>query len=708
MQYITLQNSYYTYTMIEENGELRHLSFLPTGYGKQLDPETTFQRTWPYPPEFVVTANSESYGLPHGKRAYYGVLSHRSRYIGREKIEIAGGTDHIMILSDAESGIETRLHYVVYDDSPAMHRYTELINRGTQPIDINHVSSYCLGNFPYFCNDTNKLRLHRFRSCWKFEGNHYIQTMPELEIYPESRNAFTVESVGTWVCKDHIPFFVIEQVEDRLCTAIQIEISQSWRFEIGNGEPRETGSWLYSQGGLGNETHTGWSCVLRPGDSFVSPKVSLAVAEGDYENVINCMHTHREKRLIHRSRGDVDIPVIYNDWMYLCGKNNEEAILKQLDTLQENGIEIYVTDDGWHVPTTTSLWDGLGQWEPDKERFPNGIQYVTKEIRKRGMRAGIWCEIEGIGSKAEHYNDETMLLMRNGKFVTDAGHRFLNFTKPKVREYADKIFDRFVEWGFEYVKIDYNSDSVPGADNCGSDNPAEGIRLNREAYDAWLDGVRMRHPKLIIESCSSGGMRLEYNSLSRTDMSSITDQNDSKLLGALVYNVTKFVHPSHCGVWSATSSEGSVTDFEMVMTNSMIGRMHLCGDFASLSDEKKKILNDACALYKKYRHILNNCTMRHHTDPIFYYKNSEKIRCLEMRSGDNTEAVVVAQRAGCVEDEISIKFPDLVPGDYTLEFFPHQEPMTIHSDYLAEQGYSFHFEEEFAGALIYLKRNQNE
>ena len=88
---------------------------------------------------------------------------------------------------------------------------------------------------------------------------------------------------------------------------------------------------------------------------------------------------------------------------------------------------------------------------------------------------------EGIGSEAPLYNDETMLLMRNGHFVTSGEHRFLNFTRQKVRDYADRIFDRFAEWGFEYVKIDYNGDSVPGADNCGCENPADGLHRNREA-----------------------------------------------------------------------------------------------------------------------------------------------------------------------------------------------------------------------------------
>lgn len=146
----------------------------------------------------------------------------------------------------------------------------------------------------------------------------------------------------------------------------------------------------------------------------------------------------------------------------------------------------------------------------------------------------------------------------------------------------------------------------------------------------------------------------------------------------------------------------SISDFVLTMTNSMIGRMHLCGNFAALTEEKKKRLNEACVLYKKYRHILNDCTVRHHTDPVFYYRNTDKIRCLELRSADQTEAVAVVQRINCEEDALTVTFSGLVPGNYTVEFFPHREPETLSSEILEKQGLSFSFSLPREGKLIYL------
>ncbi len=706
MEQFELKNKYFEYRLVNDNGELKHISFLPSGYVTKIGYEDVFKRTNPYPPEAVIVCNSESYMQPHGKRAYFGGMSHRSRFIRRETCTNGADTDNVFILSDPVTDAEIRLHYIVNDESPALRRYTEIINKGAENVTLNHVSSFFLCNFPYCTNDVMKMKLHHFSSCWLYEGTHHIDSLPALDIYSDSRNAFTVESNGTWVCKDHIPFFVLEQENEKLFTAVQIETSQSWRFELGNGEPHPSGAWLYMQGGIGNETHTGWSLTLKPGDSFVSPVAAIAVSCGDCDKILNLMHLYRENVLIHHNRNDSFMPVVYNDWLNLMGTNSEDEILRQLDVLSKIGVEVYVTDDGWHVPKNRSLWDYLGHWEPDPERFPHGMKYLTEEIKRHGMKAGIWCEIEGIGAKAEHYNDESMLLMRNGRFVTDAQHRFLNFTKKKVRDYADRIFDRFAEWGFDYVKIDYNSDSVPGADNCGSENPAEGIRLNRLAYDNWLDGIRERHPDMIIENCSSGGMRLEYNSFSRADLGSITDQGDFRLLGALAYNVSKFVHPSQCGIWSWTKYCSSKEDFVLAMTNSMIGRMHLSGDFETLPDDYRILLREACDFYKKYRHILNNCEVYHHTDPVLYYRNNEKIRCFELRSRNHKETVAVAQRINCEEDSFTVRFPGLNSGQYAVSFFPYREPETLSSEELSENGITFHFTSPLEGQLVYLRRHQ--
>lgn len=191
------------------------------------------------------------------------------------------------------------------------------------------------------------------------------------------------------------------------------------------------------------------------------------------------------------------------------------------------------------------------------------------------------------------------------------------------------------------------------------------------------------------------------------DLASITDQSDYRLLGALAANVTEFIHPSQCGIWSWTDCAEGVWDFVLAMTNSMIGRMHICGDFASLSDEKRSLLKEACAFYKSYRHIFSSCRTYHHTLPETYTHGGAKLRCTELRAENNAEAVVVAQRVGSDTDGVNVKFPGLLPGEYTITTYPSSEPVTAASAMLASEGIDIKLPSEICGRAVYLRKNDN-
>ena len=709
METIVLKNRFYDYKLaVTDEGKLFHVSFLPAGYGLEVEPEACARRFWPFPFEAMVNVDFEPLRTPHGNKFFFTGCAQRSVYRGHTVLPLPGGEEHVLHLEDEETGIRTHLHYEVYEESPAIRRYTEVENAGDREVVLDHISSFVLSNFPYFHGDDHSLFLHSFRSSWCYEGLHRADSLAELNVFSRAcRGGFTVDSTSTWVCQEYIPYFVLEQREDGIFTAVQIEYSSSWRFELGIGEASHP-NWFYMQGGMGNDRHAQWHKRLQPGERFESPRASIAVALEDIENVLNRMHEHQEAVLIRRSLGDRAFPVIFNDWMYLMGGADEEKILAQLDVLRDSGVELYVTDDGWYAPPAEqaegiSFWDRMGEWEVNEARYPHGIRRVTEEIHRRGMKAGIWCEIECVGRLAPHYNDREMLLMRDDAFVTDNGHRFLNFTSEKTQRYADALFDRFVEWGFDYVKIDYNSDSAPGATNCGADSPGQGIHAHRMAYYAWLDALRRRHPGLIIENCSSGGMRLEYGMLSRSDLSSITDQNDFRIVGAINYNVTKVIHPSQCGVWSFICDDFSDEDFLFALTNSMLGRIHLSGDFKNLSESKKAILQEGVDFYKRYRHLLAGAKTYHHTGSPAYADEVQPLRAFELRGRNDEETVLCVQRPNCPEESLTVRIKGLRKGRYRIEAFP-AAVMADRSAEELEEGLRVELPRPYSAKVFYLRR----
>ena len=54
--------------------------------------------------------------------------------------------------------------------------------------------------------------------------------------------------------------------------------------------------------------------------------------------------------------------------------------------------------------------------------------------------------------------------------------------------------------------------------------PGEGLESAARAYLEWIDSIRERFPNVLFETCSSGGMRMDYETLSHFSIVSTSDQ----------------------------------------------------------------------------------------------------------------------------------------------------------------------------------------
>lgn len=712
MEKIVLKNKFYQYVMgIDEHGHLFHCCFLPAGQEDALTAQQWRDRCPnPFPFEAMVGVDREPIPISHFARYYFPPCTARAVFHSRRDEAILGGTRTVITLRDDVKQLLIHLNYEVYEDSPAIRRYTAVENIGKQDVTVNHIASFVLSNFPYGEDDCHSTYLHEFTSQWSYEGQTRVRSFADIGVFDTwCRNGYTIESTSTWVCQQYIPYFIVEQRKAGLYTAVQLEHSSCWRFEAGANDV-SVERWYYIQGGMGNHIHAQWEKVLQPGEQFVSPAASMAVAAGSVEDVYNRMHVHQQKVLIHRSENDKTLPIIYNDWPYMQADVTEQKIIEQLDRLKDCDVDIYVTDSGWFTEPAgngerSSWWSMAGHWKVNEDRFPHGMKYVVDQIKARGMKAGIWCEIEAVGKESEAYHDADLLLKTEKGFVEDAGRRFLNFASEKGRAFADGVFDMLADFGFEYIKIDYNVDSAPGCVQPGVDSYGQGLHENRMAYYAWLDGVRKRHPQLIIENCSSGGMRLEYGMLSRTDMASITDQPSYKLMGALLHNVSKVIAPCQCGTWSWLEDSFGPKEYAFALTNSMGGRMHLSGNLVIHDEVRKQLLADAVQLYKMYRHILPNCQVYYHTEPAVYHEN-DKLRILELASENGDEVVVIAQRPADGDPVTQVYPKGITEGEYLMRTFPVQEPKIVTGEMLREQGLTVALNEPFTAMVFYFQRKE--
>jgi alpha-galactosidase len=363
--------------------------------------------------------------------------------------------------------------------------------------------------------------------------------------------------------------------------------------------------YLRASGPTFNESH--WRKVLEPGETFASVPVAAGAVVGGVDEVGAAL-THYRRRIRRANEDNEKLPVIFNDYMNcLFGDPTTEKLIPLIDAAAACGCEYFCIDCGWY--SEGPWWDGVGEWLPSKQRFPDGLPAVLKYIRSKGMVPGLWLEIEVMGiknPKAGRVGDE-WFFQRDGKRIIDHSRYQLDFRNPKVVEHANEVIDRLVrEYGVGYIKMDYNINAGVGTDRA-SDSAGDGLLEHNRAYLEWVDDVFARYPDLVIENCSSGGMRCDYALLSRHSIFSTSDQTDYVKYAWIAAGAPTGVTPEQAAVWSYPLKAGDREEVIFNMVSAMLMRVHQSGHLAELSEERRALVKEGLDFYKTIRGELREC-----------------------------------------------------------------------------------------------------
>ena len=349
------------------------------------------------------------------------------------------------------------------------------------------------------------------------------------------------------------------------------------------------------------EVQSHWFKQLKPGESFTSVPVAVGVSEGCFDTAMGELTKYR--RMIRRPNKDNEnLPVIFNDYMNcLFGDPTTEKELPLIDAAAAMGCEYYVIDAGWYAPG--EWWDSVGEWQQCYERFPNGIEEVTDYIREKGMVPGVWLELEVMGincEKAKSVPDDWFFI-RHGKRVYDRSRYQLDFRNPAVIDHVNEVIDRVVnQYGVGYIKMDYNIEPGIGTE-LYADSVGQGMLEHERAYLKWLDGVFAKYPDLVIENCSSGGLRTDYAMLARYSIQSTSDQEDYRNYATIAANAGAALTPEQAAIWSYPLKDGDEEETIYNMVNALLLRIHQSGHLAQLSKERHALVKEGIEYYKSIR-----------------------------------------------------------------------------------------------------------
>lgn len=588
-------------------------------------------------PALEIQINGENQNDHHGAKHTGTSGSFSLEYQSHNYYENELGNKLEMCLKD--KFVEAVLHYQFYKELPAVRSWVTVKNISDENVGLEYVSS-----FAYSGLGLEKPRVMIPHSAWKREANWKDYSIEELGLDRTcdfSMKRITASNTGMWSCKEYLPMGAY--YDEKSMIMWQIESNGSWQWEIS-----DISDMLYLRLSGPTEQENCWYKELKPCEEFETVKACVIVG-ADFNDSLATMTKYR-RIIACDSEANAKMPVVFNDYMHcIWADPTTEKMIPVIDKAAEAGAEYYCMDAGWYADGT--WWETVGEWLPQKKRFPNGINEVFDYIRAKGMVPGIWLEAEVMGIEcplADKFPDECFF-MRHGKKIIDHGRYQLDFRHPKIREYVTGVFDRLVgEYGVGYIKTDYNIEGGVGTE-VNSDSFGDGLLQNNRAYLELVDEIREKYPDLIIEGCSSGGLRMDYAHLQKHHLLSVSDQEDWDNTAFIAAAVPTGVLPEQSAVWSYPRKQNTNEQVAFNMVNSMLQRMNLSGEIKDLDDKQFALVKEGVEVYKNLRKIIKVAV------PFYPYglaKYGDKWLCLGLKS--EKETYLSVWRMDGENEEISI------------------------------------------------------
>jgi alpha-galactosidase len=279
--------------------------------------------------------------------------------------------------------------------------------------------------------------------------------------------------------------------------------------------------------------------ILAPGESYQSP---TAYAGPHSE----AFHAFVRTELVQWPGGSMSPrPVTLNTWEGNYFDHQLDSLKAQATAAAALGIERFVLDDGWfgkRDDDTTSL----GDWDIDPRKYPDGLKPLVDHVTGLGMQFGIWFEPEMVNPLSDLFtaHPDWALQVEGRPLLASRNQLVLDLTRRDVSDYLFSKIDAVLGGhSVSYVKWDMNRDLTHSG---GRDGKAKTAAQTRAVY-ALMDRVRAAHPDVEIESCASGGGRIDYGALARTYRVWTSDCTDALERLEIQRGASLFVPPEILG-----------------------------------------------------------------------------------------------------------------------------------------------------------------
>ena len=343
--------------------------------------------------------------------------------------------------------------------------------------------------------------------------------------------------------------------------------------------------------------------ILKGNESYEAPALFAVYSSQGLDGVSAAFHSHLRAREIHPTRPR---PLTLNMWEALYFDHNESKIRELVDVATEIGVERVVLDDGWFHSRRNDR-SGLGDWVIDPAVWPNGLTPVIEYINSKGIEFGLWFEGEMVNPDSDlyrahpewilHEGDRTPPLWRH-QLVLDLGH------EEAYKHVLEQTSSLLAAHNIVYIKWDHNRVLVD-AGHLG----AAGVRRQTQAIYRLFAELKKRHPGLEIESCASGGARIDLGVIDYVDRFWTSDNNDALERQTIQRWTSQVIPPEMLGTHIGPThghQTGRTLELSMRAITALFGHAGIEWNITQATAEERANLATWAKYYKDNRALLHS------------------------------------------------------------------------------------------------------
>ncbi|WP_371802973.1 alpha-galactosidase [Candidatus Lokiarchaeum ossiferum] len=550
------------------------------------------------------------------------ILNFDSYSIGDVEIREEKCPKLTMILKDPHYSLTVHLHYIVYEKYDLIERYSEIINTGSELIQLDQAFSaafYVPEGFPY--------RLTTISGGWAAEYTLNQEMLVPGKKVIESRRGATSHNSHPWFALDRGNS---QESSGDVWFGV-LKWSGNWKMSFEH-TPRNQIRILV---GLNNYDFT-WG--LLPKNPLITPSVILGITSQGFGQASRNLHHFQEDLILPKKHNKKLRKILYNSWEATYFDVNLENQTSLAEKAASIGVELFVMDDGWFGQRNTDM-AGLGDWYVNTQKFPEGLDPLINKVNELGMDFGLWVEPEMVNPDSDLYraHPEWVFQFPNRE-ITRARHQLnLNLAKPEVKDFVFHMVDDLLnKYNIKFIKWDWNkSISEPGWPDVPKEHQQEVmVHYIKNLYDIFSK-LRASHPNVVFETCSGGGGRIDMGILSFTDQAWISDNTNPYDRLFIQEGYSHIYCPKSMVCWVTDAGDDNLFSLKYRFYSSMMGTLGIGANLNNYTEKQLKIAKKHIKRYKEIRPLIQEGEMYRLLSP-----RAGNLSAVQYMNVEKTEGVV--------------------------------------------------------------------